>query len=658
MCGINGLVYLPKNLGAEDLRARSQSMSDRLAHRGPDDSGHWVDTENGVALGHRRLSILDLSAEGHQPMISADERYVLVFNGEIYNFKNIRGQLEQNNHVFRGHSDTEVLLAALQHWGLEKTLQSIQGMFAFALWDQKYKTLSLARDHVGKKPLYFGHAGQSFVFASELKAIAALPDFERNINRNALSLFMRHNYVPAPWSIYNHIFKLTPGSFITLDFSKAVPKDSALLDNVKQYWSVYDVAHLGQKNLYAGSFEDAADTLDHMLKEAVQDRMIADVPLGAFLSGGIDSSLVVALMQAQSDTKIQTYAIGFEEAAFDETRHAESVARHVGTDHTTFMVTADETRDVIPQLPDIYDEPFADISQIPTWHVCRLARQNVTVALSGDGGDESFAGYDRYVQAQSLSRRVLDTPTFIREPLGALIRFIPPSLWDVLLSPARGVLKNATGRDITGHRLHIASSLLGARTYDELYFLIMSHWKNPDTIVKGASEPRNSGKVPDLRDHIHTSMLYDSMAYLPDDILVKVDRASMAHGLEVRAPLLDKNIIEWAWQLPLEYKYQPGNQKKILKAVLNRYVPRSITDRPKQGFGVPMGSWLHGPLRDWAESLLSEDALARYDLFHAAPIRKIWNEHLSGRRDWNYYLWDVLMAQAWTERWKKVSPLD
>ncbi|PCJ01720.1 MAG: asparagine synthase (glutamine-hydrolyzing) [Alphaproteobacteria bacterium] len=655
MCGISGIIRLSKDLDTDTLRSLGTRMSDQLTHRGPDDSGHWIDSDQGIVLGQRRLSILDLSAKGHQPMVSADERHIIVFNGEIYNFQDIRKKLEHTGHIFNGHSDTEVLLSAIQYWGLDKTLKLIHGMFAFALWDRRNKTLTLARDHLGKKPLYFGQTGKDFVFASELKAIVALPNFNKKLDRNALCLFMRHNYIPAPWSIYDNIFKLTPGSVITLDFSKALPQGRAILDNVKRYWSVHDIAHQGQNNLYTGSFDEACDSLEEMLKKAVSERMIADVPLGAFLSGGVDSSLIVALMQAQSDKKVKTYAIGFEEAAFNETPHAEAVARHIGTDHTTFIVTANETRDVIPSLPDVYDEPFSDMSQIPTLHVCRLARQNAVVALSGDGGDESFAGYSRYVQAQSLAGRILNIPQIVRQPLGTLIRLLPPHLWDIALSPARGILKKSTGHDITGHRLHIASSFLKANTYDDLYRQIVSHWADPASIVKGGEElyspMTDPALTPRLGDHIHDSMLYDTMAYLPDDILVKVDRASMAHGLEVRAPLLNKDIIEFAWSLPLSYKYETGNSKRILKSILGRHVPTSITDRPKQGFGVPMGEWLRGPLRDWAESLLSEQALAKHDLFHPDPIRKIWQEHLTGQRDWNYYLWDVLMAQAWAERW-------
>lgn len=655
MCGISGFIRSSKDMNGAELRSLNQVMCDTLTHRGPDDAGYWEDTHRGVALAQRRLSIIDLSPEGHQPMISADERYILTFNGEIYNFQDIRKQLEPLNHPFRGHSDTEVLLAAIQHWGIEKTLQTAKGMFAFALWDRKNATLMLARDHMGKKPLYFGHAGHDFVFASELKAIAVHPDFRKDLNRDALALFMRHNYVPAPWSIYQGIFKLMPGSMIVLDFSGSIPKGTDLLERVKPYWSLHDQAQKAQDDPFSGSFDEASAALEECLNSAVAQRMIADVPLGAFLSGGVDSSLIVALMQAQSDQKVKTYSIGFEEAEFDETQHAAAVAQHLGTDHTTFTVRADETRDVIPTLADVYDEPFADMSQIPTLHVCRLARQNAVVALSGDGGDESFAGYHRYREAGVIARKILGIPSIVRKPLSGVIQAASPALWDKALWPVRGALKKMSGREITGHRLHIASAFLGAKNYDDIYHVMMSHWKNPERIVLGGQDiggPINDPALcSNFADPIHRSMLYDSLAYLPDDILVKVDRASMAHSLEVRAPLLDKDVVEFAWGLPLSYKYQDGNSKRILKDILARHVPSSITERPKQGFGVPMAVWLRGPLRDWAESYLSEDALKAHGMFDPAPIRAMWAEHLSGTRDWNYYLWDVLMAQAWAEQW-------
>ena len=655
MCGISGFYAPEKDLGQAELQALATRMSDAIAHRGPDDQGHWTESESGIALSQRRLAIVDLSPLGHQPMISDDERYVITYNGEIYNFQDLRRDMESRGHTFRGHSDTEVLLAVIQHDGLESALSKISGMFAIALWDKKSKTLSFARDHLGKKPLYFGWAGKFFAFASELKALAALPGFEKKINRGALSLYARHNYVPAPYTIYEGIYKLEPGHFLTLDCTQAPPEGSTLLDRVKKFWSAKDIAQTGQDNLFTGSFEEATDELDRILRTATSQRMIADVPLGAFLSGGIDSSLVVALMQAQSDQKVKTYSIGFEEAAFNESEHAKAVANHLGTDHTTFFVTAEETRDVIPRLADIYDEPFADMSQIPTWHVSRLARQEVTVALSGDGGDESFAGYDRYKWAQRMCANILGYPALLRMPAASLIRLLPARTWDKVLSPVYHPLKKALGRELTGHRLHIAASYIQAKDFDDLFMQIISHWKEPDKIVKGGYEPlspvTNPANEPGIKDVISRAQYFDTIAYLPDDILVKVDRASMDHALECRAPLLDKNVVEFAWQLPVSYKYENGNQKRILKHLLGRYVPQEITDRPKQGFGVPMAGWLRGPLKEWAGDLLSEESLKKHDLFYPEPIRGVWDEHQSGKRDWNYYLWDILMAQAWAERW-------
>ncbi len=655
MCGINGLIRLEKDLNTQELEALSTRMSDSIAHRGPDDQGHWADPETGLVLSQRRLAIIDLSPEGHQPMISADERYVITFNGEIYNFLELRKPLEERGHIFRGHSDSEVMLAHIQHHGIEKTLKAIYGMFAIALYDRKEKTLTLARDHLGKKPLYFGHAGKHLAFASELKALVCLPGFETNLNRGALSLFLRHNYVPAPYSIYEGIYKLNPGSFVTYDLTKPMPKGTALLEGMKSFWSMKETVQNGQSQPFTGSFEQAAGELEDLLKHATKLRMISDVPLGAFLSGGIDSSLIVALMQSLSDQKVKTYSIGFEEAAFNESDHAEAVAVHLGTDHKTFFVTSEETREVIPRLADIYDEPFADMSQIPTWHVSRLARQEVTVALSGDGGDESFAGYDRYKWAQRLCANILRYPALMRLPAAALIRLFPARTWDVLMSPVYHPLKKALGRELTGHRLHIAASYIQAKDFDDLFMQIISHWKDPGSIVKGGHEPLSPVTDPandiDMRDIIARAQYFDTIAYLPDDILVKVDRASMDHALEARAPLLDKNVVEFAWRLPTAFKYENGNQKRILKHLLNRYVPQEITDRPKQGFGVPMAGWLRGPLKGWAEDLLSESELEKQDLFHPAPIRNLWDEHISGKRDWNYYLWDILIAQSWAQRW-------
>ncbi len=622
-------------------------MSDRIAYRGPDNSGYWFDKEQQVGLGHRRLSVIDRSIAGHQPMKSESGRYIIVYNGEIYNHLHLRNHLNCTN--WRGHSDTETLLQAIEKWGIEETLKKTIGMFAIAMWDRKTKELTLARDRLGEKPLYYSWQGNGegsfFVFGSEIKALKGHPLFSSEINRDALCLLMRYNYIPAPHSIYRKTFKLEPGKYLTISLENPEPI-------IKSYWSVADVAVSGNRNRFLGSPEHAVNELDMLLKSAVRQQMAADVPLGAFLSGGIDSSTVIALMQTQSAQPVKTFTIGFNEAGYNEALHAKAVARHLGTDHTELYVTPQQALDVIPDLPKLYCEPFSDSSQIPTFLVSQLARQNVTVSLSGDAGDELFAGYNRYVLAQHLWGKVSRVPIGMRSLAAAGIRGLSPTAWDKVLGPLQPFAPKLLRHANVGDKLHKGAEVLVSRTIDELYLGLVSHWE-PENIVIGGSEPKTylRGNSPQLYelDKIQRMMALDAMTYLPDDILCKVDRAAMAVSLESRVPFLDHRVVEFAWRIPQTMKMRDGVGKWILRQVLYRYVPKELIERPKMGFGVPIDSWLRGPLKNWAEELLNEGRLRREGYFNPKPIRQKWAEHLSGKRNWQYHLWDVLMFQSWLE---------
>jgi asparagine synthase (glutamine-hydrolysing) len=621
-------------------------MGNRLAHRGPDDSGTWVEAESAVAFAFRRLSILDVSPEGHQPMVSASGRYVLVFNGEIYNFADLRSDLVRYGHHFRGHSDTEVMLASFDQWGIGASVRKFNGMFAFAVWDAQERAIVLGRDRLGKKPLYYGWQGETFIFGSELKALRAHPEFRSTLNRDSLVLFMRHGYVPSPYSIYDGICTLPAGNLLTVGVRGGWGTRAPT-----QYWS----ARVPQEALVHDPVPDSEDLLieqlDALLRNSVAIRMVADVPLGAFLSGGIDSSLVVALMQAQSDRQIKTFTIGFREKAYDEAPYARRVARHLGTQHTELIVTARQALEVVPNLPALYDEPFADASQIPMYLVSQLARRSVTVCLSGDGGDELFGGYSRYQHLQTLWRMLQPVPgpvkrlasaalsRMIQGPTGALAATLPRE------SGARSRVYRAQQKMIT------LSTYLHADRPEALYHQMMSYWAQPLAVVIGAHEPptalTDQSQWASLPHYMQRIMYSDMVMYLPDDILVKVDRASMRAGLEARAPLLDYRIAEFALRLPLAMKLRNGSSKWLLRRLLSRYVPSHLVERPKMGFGVPIGSWLRGPLRAWAEDLLSEQRLRQGGLLNPAPIREKWTEHIGGKRDWDGCLWNVLMFQAW-----------
>lgn len=651
MCGIGGLFGVRQIDTESSLRA----MGEAIRTRGPDDGGVYFQMDDGIGLVHRRLSIVELSPAGHQPMFSACKRYVIVFNGEIYNHLALRRQLEVSGMApnWRGRSDTETLLAAIVAWGVHKTLEATVGMFALALWDVQTKELSLARDRLGEKPLYYGWLGEGFGFASELKALSAVPGFRGEVDRSALSLFMRHNYVPAPQSIYSGIYKLSPGTSLTINrqhlLSHAIPEQDA-------YWSAATVARSGMASEFSfASDEVAVDALESCLREAVRGQMAADVPLGAFLSGGIDSSTIVALMQAEAvaagAAPVKTFTIGFQEGAFDEAPHAKAVAKYLGTEHNELYVSSLDALAVIPDLPFIYDEPFADSSQLPTCLVSRMARQQVTVALSGDGGDELFGGYGRYAMTERLWGKLVKLPYSLRKVLAKAIRGVPVGMWNSLYGCAQPFLLNSMRSGFLGDKIHKGAGLLDVPGVADVYQMLISHWE-PSTVVLGdifqaRSPAENWPALPRLTEQM---MLLDTCSYLPDDILVKVDRAAMNVSLETRVPLLDHRLVEFAWRLPCHLKRRGGETKWLLRQVLYRHVPRSLIERPKKGFAVPLDSWMRGPLRDWTESLLDESRLRRDGYFDPFPIRQKWAEHLSGQRNWQYLLWDVLMFNAWLDK--------
>jgi asparagine synthase (glutamine-hydrolysing) len=627
-------------------------MADQLVHRGPDDSGIWVDAGAGIALGFRRLAILDLSPAGHQPMQSACGRFVMVFNGEVYNFLDLREELEPKGHKFRGHSDTEVMLAAISEWGVEPAVKKFVGMFAFALWDRRERALHLVRDRLGIKPLYYGWMGETFLFSSELKALRAHPDFVAEINRGALALQMRHNYIPQPYSIYKGINKLTPGGILTLS---AADLPLHQLPAPRPYWSAQKVYEEGIADPFKGTEAEAIEQFDTLLRKAVRKRMVADVPLGAFLSGGVDSSTVVALMQAQSTRPVKTFTIGFYEESYNEARQAKAVAAHLGTDHTELYVTPEETMAVIPKLPTLYDEPFSDSSQIPTYLISALARQQVTVSLSGDGGDELLGGYNRYLLGHSVWKRISCMGKLGRR-LGAFaLTLLSPQTWSRLFAMIDGFLPPRFRVRIPAEKVGRLAEVLKANTSEEFYSILVSHWNRPAEIVLAAEEPPTILSDPSrwatLPEFTQRMMLVDLITYLPDDILTKVDRASMGVSLEARVPLLDHRVVEYAARIPLSMKIRHGQGKWLLRQILYQYVPQRLIERPKMGFGIPINDWLRGPLRAWAEDLLNEHRLKREGFLSPRPVRKLWEEHLSGQHNWQYYLWDVLMFQTWRDQW-------
>ena len=657
MCGLTGIL---SSSPSNDITRQVANMTSLLAHRGPNDEGVW--SEGNIGLGHRRLSVLDLSVSGAQPMHSECKRFVMAFNGEIYNHLDIRKKLEDEGASikWRGHSDTETLLAAIKHWGLDKSLRNSHGMFALAIWDQKKKCLSLARDRIGEKPLYWGWAGKDLIFGSELKAVRAHPNFSRDICRKALIQYLRFTYVPAPRSIHPGIYKLEPGTILCVKgFSPTKQPNEPIRPgehygsiSVHRYWDLNEEVENSASNPVEDENE-AISITEQALGKAVKLQMISDVPLGAFLSGGVDSSSIVALMQAQSLRPIKTFTIGFEEVKFDESSHAAAVAKHLGTDHNNILVTDTDARNVIPDLPWLYDEPFADSSQIPTHLICRAARQHVTVALSGDGGDEIFGGYNRYIHGPGLWRNLSYLPPIIRGLVGRVAQTIPEYSWDKIGDFYNQIKKGSEGISYLGNKIHrFGKCIRLINSLEDLHRNMVSAWIEPQKLlIDDVTEPKSliDDALPKfgLNDPVMGMIIRDIRSYLPDDILHKVDRASMGISLEVRSPFLDKDVIALAARLPTKMKIRDGKGKWALRQVLYKYVPSEIIDRPKEGFTVPIGIWLRGPLRDWVEDLLATKRLEKDGLFKPKIIRKLWTEHLSGRKDWSSQLWTILMFQAW-----------
>jgi asparagine synthase (glutamine-hydrolysing) len=647
MCGFAGLLTTV-GLGSDELTAHATQMIGPLVHRGPDDSGLWTDAPAGVALGFRRLAIIDLSPNGHQPMWSPSRRFVTVFNGELYNFAELRTELEGCGYRFRGRSDTEVILAAFDEWGIERAVRRFIGMFAIALWDTARRELSLLRDRIGKKPLYVYREPGLITFGSELKALIAGPSFDRAIDHEALASYFRYLYVPAPRSIFRGAIKLLPAHILTISDPR-LP-----LPAPRPYWSLHDTMRAGLENQLTGVESDAVEALDSLMTDAVKCRMVSDVPLGALLSGGIDSSAVVATMQAVANRPVKTYTIGFPEEEFNEAAHAARVAEHLGTDHTGLLLTGEDAHSLVPRLPEIFDEPLADPSQLPTLLVSQLARRHVTVALCGDGGDELFGGYNRYIYGTRLLPRVDRIPRAVRQRVAAGIATVPAAMWDRAHGLAAAVLPGSMPRQRLGERIHKIGALMSAESIDHMYRSLLSAWQEPadvvgrNTVARESDEPvLDGGAAAHLLDRM---MLADQAAYLPDDLLAKVDRASMAVSLEVRAPLLDQRIVEFSWRLPRALKIRGGAGKWILRQVLYRRVPAPLVERPKMGFSVPIDRWLRGPLRKWAEPLISPEGLAASGL-DPRPVRVAWGDLLDGRRQTGAALWAVLMFQAWRQRW-------
>ncbi len=646
MCGIVG--FLDSSFTKETATDILGKMACAILHRGPDDMGVWFDENAQIGLGHRRLSIVDLSPAGHQPMGSAHGRFEMAFNGEIYNHLKLRSELEQKGTIaWRGHSDTETLLAGFEAWGIEATIKKSIGMFAIAVWDNQNQTLTLIRDRMGEKPLYYGWHNGSLIFGSELRALKQHPLFIPRIDRNALTLLLRHNNIPAPYSIYEGISKLEPGHLLTVRLGEKEGVPST-------YWSGIEAVKNGVANRFEGSADEAVNSLESLLLDAVGQQMMADVPLGAFLSGGVDSSAIVALMQAQSAQKVKTFSIGFHEKGYNEAEFAKEVARHLGTEHTELYVTAQDALDVVPSLPKLYDEPFSDSSQIPTYLVSKMAKQHVTVALSGDAGDELFGGYSRYSKATQAWKNASSIPLGIRKILSSGLAAIPSEILTPLCYPLDYILsKRGKPVKLADKLLKMAEVLKCESSVDFYRTAFMSHNYHPSDWLYGALEPEtvftNAMQYPHLDNEIEQMMALDMLTYLPNDILTKVDRAAMGVSLETRVPFLDHRVVEFAWSLPIEYKLRNGVGKWALREVLYKHVPKALIDRPKMGFGVPLGEWLRGPLKEWAEALLDEKRLRDEGFFNVSLVRKQWEEHLSGRRNWQYQLWDILMFQAWLD---------
>ena len=652
MCGITGRYDPSESASAEGLVAEVRAMTGTLTHRGPDAEGYWSDARTGTHLGHRRLSVVELGPEGSQPMVSHDGRWVLTYNGELYNHRALRGRLETEGQAFRGGSDTEVLVNAVSAWGLLPALEACEGMFAMALWDRRQRELHLVRDRFGEKPLYFGWVGGSLAFASELKALRILPGFDADVDRDAVALYLRHNCIPAPHTIYRGIGKLMPGQVLTFDAGARCGRPPT----ARAYWSARLAIEESRRAPLTGTTDELADRLEEVLSDSVQARMVADVPIGAFLSGGIDSSLVVALMQTHRSTPVRTFTIGFADRAFDESAEAAAVAAHLGTDHTELRVTEAEAAGVVPRLCDIWDEPFGDVSEIPMHLVSCLARRQVTVGLSGDGGDELFAGYNRHAWLDRLWRLSGNVPGPLRRTAGATLGRVP-SDWVDRAARASAVLPPRLRVRNPSSKVAKVAKVLCAAGPEDAYLSLVSYWDDAESMVLGAgsasvsvaSRPRDWPAFTTITEQM---LWLDLVGYLPDDILTKLDRAAMATSLETRTPFLDRAVFDVAWRLPLSMKLHGGTTKWLLRQVLHRHVPPALVERPKMGFGFPIGAMLRGCLRPWSEDLLGEDRLRRQGLLDPVPIRRAWREHLTGRSDHALELWDILALQAWLERWE------
>lgn len=651
MCGIAGLLERGGNTPAQELELRAGRMAAQLRLRGPDAQGSWVDERSGLAFSHRRLSILELSPLGAQPMVSGSGRFVVTFNGEIYNFMELRRELEQKGHVFRGRSDTEVLLAAVEELGIQRALSSFDGMFAFGIWDREKRELTLARDRLGEKPLYYGWCENTFLFGSELKALRAHPAWRGTIDRAALSLYFRYNCIPAPYSIYEGIRKLPAGHWIKL----GPDSPPGAMPEPKAYWRLETLIEQARSEPFAGSIEEGVSELERVLLRSVRSRMVSDVPIGAFLSGGIDSSLVTALMQRQASEPVRTFTIGFVESDFDEAAMACRIANHLGTRHSEHRLSPEEAMALVPELPLHYDEPFADSSQIATLLVARHARKQVAVCLSGDGGDELFAGYHRHFLGSRIWSTLKHLPGFARDGAARALNGVPAPVW----SRVGGALGSPPA--IFADRVRKLISILPSRDARELYLTLVSHAHDPGALVLGAQEPetlpRGSARLPAWGSTVADFQYLDTMTYLPDDILTKVDRATMAVSLEARVPFLSLDLLRFAWSLPDSFKLSHGGGKWILRKLLERYLPPELILRPKSGFAVPIGSWLRGPLRDWAQGALSEQRICAEGFLEPGYVRVLWKEHQSGLRNRQDELWGVLMFQAWLEAQREQGAL-
>lgn len=650
MCGLAG-VFARGRWSTEELQRIALRMSREIVHRGPDDDGVWVDASAGIALGFRRLAIVDLSAQGHQPMRSASGRYIIIFNGEVYNHRSLRRELESSGCGFRGHSDTEVILAAFDQWGIERAVQRFIGMFAIAVWDVSRRELCLIRDRMGIKPLYVYQRDGLVSFGSELKALLAGPEFDRTVDTSALTSYLRYLYVPAPQSIFRHVIKLPPGHILPIaDPTAPLPASSP-------FWSAETVARAGQRAQFSGGTEDAIAELEALLTDAVRLRMQADVPLGALLSGGVDSSTVVALMQASADRPVKTFTIGFDQQEFNEAAHARAVAKHLGTDHTELHLTGADALAVIPRLAEMFDEPLADPSQIPTFLVCELARREVTVALTGDGGDELFGGYNRYIQGERLIAGFQRWPNLLRRFSASGLTSVSPQAWNRMRDTLKPVFPAAGRTRLLGEKMHKLGNLLRAESTQSMYRSLLSAWQDPEDLVVGSGAPGSPDSAPYSETQLalmERMMLADQTSYLPDDLLAKVDRASMAVSLEARVPILDHRVVELSWRLPRKFKVRAGRGKWILREILYKHVPRALVDREKMGFSVPLAKWLAGPLRNWAGDLLLSGE--REGLLRSMVVRKEWDRFLAGDSTNSAGVWAVVMFRAWQDRWLTSAP--